>query len=75
MIFCLPSCIMEERIPTIIEKERTVPDMKFEAVYHIASDNYCYMNNFNELIVNLKTGYDVEEVYIHYSICACAQTG
>ena len=24
------------------------------------------MNNFNELIVNLKTGYDVEEVYIHY---------
>ena len=40
--------------------------MKFEAVYHIASDNYCYMNNNNELIVNLKTGYDVEEVYIHY---------
>ena len=36
--------------------------MKFEAVYHIASDNYCYMNNNNELIVNLKTGYDVEEV-------------
>ena len=34
--------------------------MKFEAVYHIASDNYCYMNNSNELIVNLKTGYDVK---------------
>ena len=40
--------------------------MKFEAVYHICSDNYCYMNNNSELIVNLKTGYDVEEVYIHY---------
>ena len=34
--------------------------MKFEAVYHICSDNYCYMNNNSELIVNLKTGYDVK---------------
>ena len=38
--------------------------MEFNAVYHIASDNYCYPLNEDELIINLKTGYDVKEVNI-----------
>ncbi len=38
--------------------------MEFNAVYHQASDNYCYPFNFDELIINIKTGYDVKEVYI-----------
>ena len=40
--------------------------MKFEAVYHRTSDNYCYPLNEEELIINLKTGYDVLRVFIYY---------
>lgn len=40
--------------------------MKFEAVYHRTSDNLCYALDENNLIINLKTGYDVEKVYIYY---------
>ncbi len=32
--------------------------MDFNAVYHQASDNYCYPLNEDELIINIKTGYD-----------------
>ncbi len=38
--------------------------MEFNAVYHIARDNYCYPLNEEELIINIKTGYDVKEVNI-----------
>jgi hypothetical protein len=38
--------------------------MDFNAVYHRANDNYCYPINENELIINLKTGYDVKYVNI-----------
>ena len=38
--------------------------MDFNAVYHRANDNYCYPLNENELIINIKTGYDVKEVNI-----------
>ena len=38
--------------------------MEFNAVYHQASDNYCYPLNEDELIINIKTGYDVKSVSI-----------
>lgn len=38
--------------------------MDFNAVYHRANDNYCYPLNEYELIINIKTGYDVKEVNI-----------
>lgn len=41
--------------------------MDFQAVYHRSIDNYCYPLNKDELIINLKTGYDVEKVFLHYS--------
>jgi len=40
--------------------------MKFEAVYHRTSDNYCYPLNENDLIINLKTGRDIEKVFLCY---------
>jgi len=40
--------------------------MKLEAVYHRTSDNYCYPLNEEDLIINLKTGHDVERVFIYY---------
>lgn len=40
--------------------------MKFEAVYHRTSDNLCYPINADDLIINLKTGYDIKKVFIHY---------
>ncbi|MSS63421.1 glycoside hydrolase family 13 protein [Velocimicrobium porci] len=40
--------------------------MEFGAIYHRASDNYCYPLNEEELIINLKTGYDIERVYLYY---------
>lgn len=38
--------------------------MEFNAVYHRANDNYCYPLNEEELIINIKTGYDVKAVNI-----------
>lgn len=38
--------------------------MDFNAVYHRANDNYCYPLNENQLIINIKTGYDVKYVNI-----------
>lgn len=39
--------------------------MELGNVYHRTSDNYCYAFNEDELIINLKTGYDVERVFIY----------
>lgn len=39
--------------------------MELGAIYHRTSDHYCYPLNDSELIINLKTGYDVEKVYIY----------
>ena len=38
--------------------------MNLGAVHHRTSDNYCYPINEYDLIINIKTGYDVEKVYI-----------
>lgn len=38
--------------------------MDFNAVYHRASDNYCYMADEDRLIINIETGYDVKYVNI-----------
>lgn len=40
--------------------------MEFAAVYHRATDNYCYALDENQLIINIKTGYDVKEINIVY---------
>ena len=42
--------------------------MEFNAVYHQASDNYCYPLNEDELIINIKTGYDVKSVSLYSEI-------
>ena len=41
--------------------------MEFNAVYHQASDNYCYPLNEDELIINIKTGYDAVS-YTHLTL-------
>ena len=35
--------------------------MNFAAVYHRMSDNMCYPLNEEDLIINIKTGYDVKQ--------------
>lgn len=40
--------------------------MEFTAVYHKTSEQMSYALNERELVVNLKTGYDVKQVFIHY---------
>ena len=40
--------------------------MEFHNVYHRSSDNYCYPLNTEDLIINLKTGYEVEQVFLHH---------
>ena len=40
--------------------------MEFTGVYHKTSEQMSYALNEKELIVNLKTGYDVRRVFIHY---------
>lgn len=39
--------------------------MDFNGVYHRANDNYCYALDEDNLVLNLKTGYDVKQVYIY----------
>lgn len=36
--------------------------MNLSAVYHISTDNYCYPLNENELVVKLRTDYDIDRV-------------
>lgn len=40
--------------------------MDFGSVYHRASENYCYAFDKDNLMINIKTGYDVRKVYLHY---------
>lgn len=40
--------------------------MNFAAVYHRMSDNMCYPLNEEDLIINIKTDYDVKQVFLHY---------
>lgn len=40
--------------------------MEFAAVYHKTSEQMSYPVNEEELIVNIKTGYDVRKVFIHH---------
>ena len=40
--------------------------MEFTGIYHKTSEQMSYPLNERELIINLKTGYDVEKVFIHY---------
>ena len=40
--------------------------MQFAGIFHKTSEQMSYTLNENELIVNLRTGYDVRRVFIHY---------
>lgn len=40
--------------------------MEFTSVYHKTSEQMSYPRNQRELVINLKTGYDVKQVWIHY---------
>ena len=38
--------------------------MNLGAIYHRTSDQYCYSLDTDSLVINLKTGYDIDRVYI-----------
>lgn len=40
--------------------------MEFAGVYHRTSEQMCYPLNERELVINLRTGYDVKRVFLHY---------
>ena len=40
--------------------------MEFTGVYHRTTEQMSYALNESELIVNLKTGYDVKQVFLYY---------
>lgn len=40
--------------------------MDLGRVYHRTTGNYCYPLNEEELVIFIKTGYDVDKVYLHY---------
>ena len=40
--------------------------MDFTGVYHRPTERMSYSLNESELIVNLKTGYDVKRVFLYY---------
>lgn len=41
-------------------------DINFSSIYHRVSDHYCYALDEERLVINLKTGYDITNVFIHY---------
>lgn len=52
---------------SICSRERIIiMNMDFSSIYHRASDHYCYALDEDHLIINLKTGYDITKVFIHY---------
>ena len=40
--------------------------MEFAGVYHKTSEQMSYALDENQLVVNIKTGYDVKKIFIHY---------
>lgn len=40
--------------------------MNFAGVYHKTSEQMSYALNEKELVINIKTGYDVKQVFLHY---------
>ena len=40
--------------------------MDFAGIYHKTSEQMSYALNEKELIINLKTGYDVKRVFLYY---------
>ena len=40
--------------------------MNLSAIYHRMSEQYCYSLDEDRLIINIKTGYDVDKIYIVY---------
>lgn len=40
--------------------------MNLGAIYHRMSEQYCYSLDEDRLIINIKTGYDVDQIYIVY---------
>lgn len=40
--------------------------MNFSAIVHTGTDNFCYPVNDHELMINIKTGYDIREVFVIY---------
>ena len=40
--------------------------MEFASVYHKTSEQMSYALDENQLVVNIKTGYDVKKIFIHY---------
>ena len=50
--------------------------MQFAGIFHKTSEQMSYALNENELIVNLRTGYDVRRVFIHYgNVCVTSSGG
>lgn len=40
--------------------------MNYSGIFHTATDNMCYAINDNELVINIKTDYDVDRIILHY---------
>ena len=40
--------------------------MDLGKIYHRTTGNYCYPLNEEELVIYIRTGYDVDKVYLHY---------
>ncbi len=40
--------------------------MNLSAIYHRMSEQYCYPIDQDQLVINIKTGYDVDRIYIIY---------
>ncbi|WP_026491687.1 glycoside hydrolase family 13 protein [Butyrivibrio sp. XPD2002] len=40
--------------------------MNLSAIYHRMSEQYCYSIDQDQLVINIKTGYDVDRIYIIY---------
>ena len=49
--------------------------MEFASVYHKTSEQMSYALDENQLVVNIKTGYDVKKIFIHYGDPLCRNSG
>ena len=61
-----PANLMDTDPPLLVQPLAVEDLPPFQYCMHKASEQMCYPLNEDELIVNLKTGYDVKRVFIYY---------
>ena len=63
-IFLITDYFSQKHVSVISNTYIRRINMNLGAIYHRTSDQYCYCLDTDSLVINIKTGYDIDHVYI-----------